>query len=114
MSEGGSLGPNGGDVLVAVMRAHGVEIAFGVVSIHNLPLVDAIDRELRFVPVRHEAAAEERADAALRPVEELIGNDDVERLVFFFQAPDGARREKVLDAKHLESEHVGAKVELRG
>jgi len=62
MSERGALGPNGGDVLVAVMRARGVDTAFGVVSIHNLPLVDAIDRELRFVPVRHEAAAVNAAD----------------------------------------------------
>ena len=31
--------PTGGDILVDVMRRHGVEVAFGVVSIHNLPLV---------------------------------------------------------------------------
>ncbi|WP_310961325.1 thiamine pyrophosphate-binding protein [Nocardioides terrisoli] len=56
----------GGDVLVEVMRAHGVDTAFGVVSIHNLPLVEAIDRELRFVPVRHEAAAVNAADGYAR------------------------------------------------
>ena len=57
---------NGGDVLVEVMRAAGVDVAFGVVSIHNLPLVEAVDRELRFVPVRHEAAAVNAADGYAR------------------------------------------------
>lgn len=59
-------GPTGGDVLVEVMRAHGVDTAFGVVSIHNLPLVEAVDRELRFVAVRHEAAAVNAADGYAR------------------------------------------------
>ncbi|TSD55831.1 thiamine pyrophosphate-binding protein [Aeromicrobium piscarium] len=58
--------PTGGDILVDVMRRHGVEVAFGVVSIHNLPLVEAVDRELRFVPVRHEAAAVNAADGYAR------------------------------------------------
>lgn len=56
----------GGDVLVEVMRAHDVDTAFGVVSIHNLPLVEAVDRDLRFVPVRHEAAAVNAADGYAR------------------------------------------------
>ena len=56
----------GGDVLVDVMRAAGVEVAFGVISIHNTPLVEAVDRALRFVPVRHEAAAINAADAYAR------------------------------------------------
>ena len=56
----------GGDVLVGLMREAGVEVAFGVVSIHNIPLVEAVDRDLRFVPVRHEAAAINAADAYAR------------------------------------------------
>ena len=56
----------GGDVLVAAMRAAGVDMAFGVISIHNLPLVEAVDRDLRFVPVRHEAAAINAADSYAR------------------------------------------------
>lgn len=56
----------GGDILVEVMRAAGVEVAFGVISIHNLPLVEAVDRDLRFVPVRHEAAAVNAADGYAR------------------------------------------------
>lgn len=56
----------GGDVLVEVMRRHGITHAFGVISIHNLPLVEAVSRELTFVEVRHEAAAVNAADAFAR------------------------------------------------
>lgn len=62
----GSDGPNGGDILVSVMKDAGVDVAFGVISIHNLPLVQAVDRDLRFVPMRHEAAAINAADAYAR------------------------------------------------
>lgn len=58
--------PTGGDLLVHLMREHGVDTAFGVVSVHNLPLVEAVDRELRFVPMRHEAAAVNAADGYAR------------------------------------------------
>src|SRR5947209_10452055 len=63
--------------------------------------------------VRHEAAAEERADAPSGAVEELIGHDDVERLVLLFQAADRARRYDPLDAEHLECVDVRAEIELR-
>jgi acetolactate synthase-1/2/3 large subunit len=56
----------GGDVLVDVMRKHGITTAFGVISIHNLPLVEAVDRDLEFVEMRHEAAAVNAADAYAR------------------------------------------------
>ncbi|MFJ9408685.1 thiamine pyrophosphate-binding protein [Streptomyces sp. NPDC101393] len=54
--------PHGGDLLVALLRDLGVDTVFGVVSVHNLPLVEAVDRDLRFVPVRHEATAVNAAD----------------------------------------------------
>ncbi|MEV3861096.1 thiamine pyrophosphate-binding protein [Streptomyces sp. NPDC050095] len=54
---------HGGDLLVAVLRELGIDTVFGIVSVHNLPLVEAVDRELRFVPVRHEATAVNAADA---------------------------------------------------
>ncbi|MFI0356859.1 thiamine pyrophosphate-binding protein [Actinomadura sp. 9N407] len=57
---------NGGDLLVQVLRAYGVGTVFGVVSVHNLPLVEAVERDLRFVAVRHEAAAVNAADAHAR------------------------------------------------
>lgn len=55
--------PNGGDLLVSLLRELGVDVVFGIVSVHNLPLVEAVDRDLRFVPVRHEASAVSAADA---------------------------------------------------
>jgi acetolactate synthase-1/2/3 large subunit len=57
---------NGGDLLARILTEHGVETAFGLVSVHNLPLVEALDRELTFVPVRHEAAAVNAADGYAR------------------------------------------------
>jgi acetolactate synthase I/II/III large subunit len=57
---------NGGDLLVELMRGYGVRAAFGVASVHNLPLVEATDRAGMFVPVRHEAAAVNAADAYSR------------------------------------------------
>lgn len=57
---------NGGDLLVDVLRAHGVDTVFGVISVHNLPLVEAVERRLRFVPVRHEATAVNAADGYAR------------------------------------------------
>ena len=68
---------------------------------------------MREPDVRDEAVAEERADAPARAIEELIGHDEVERLVVLAQAADRARREDPLDAEHLEAVDVGAEVQLR-
>lgn len=57
---------NGGDLLVQVLREAGVDTVFGIVSVHNQPLVQAVSRELRFVPVRHEATAVSAADGYAR------------------------------------------------
>lgn len=57
---------NGGDLLVEVLRALDVDAAFGVVSVHNLPLVDALTHQLRWVPTRSEAAAVNAADGYAR------------------------------------------------
>nr|WP_208640621.1 thiamine pyrophosphate-binding protein [Streptomyces carpinensis] len=56
---------NGGELLAAHLKSLGIDAVFGIVSVHNLPLVEAIDAdpELRFVPVRHEASAVNAADA---------------------------------------------------
>jgi acetolactate synthase I/II/III large subunit len=53
---------NGGHLLSEVLQDHGVDTVFGVVSVHNLPLVEAVAQRLRFVPVRHEATAVNAAD----------------------------------------------------
>ncbi|ANB06574.1 acetolactate synthase [Streptomyces ambofaciens] len=56
---------HGGGLLAAHLKSIGVDTVFGIVSVHNLPLVEAVeaDPELRFVPVRHEASAVNAADA---------------------------------------------------
>jgi acetolactate synthase I/II/III large subunit len=54
---------NGGELLVDVLTEAGVDTVFGIVSVHNLPLVEAVAQRLRFVPVRHEATAVSAADA---------------------------------------------------
>ncbi|MGZ3099318.1 thiamine pyrophosphate-binding protein [Streptomyces sp. H72] len=56
---------HGGGLLTAHLKSLGVDTVFGIVSVHNLPLVEAVeaDPELRFVPVRHEASAVNAADA---------------------------------------------------
>ena len=57
---------NGGDLLVEVLGSLGIDAAFGVVSVHNLPLVDALAHRLRWVPTRSEAAAVNAADGYAR------------------------------------------------
>ena len=69
---------------------------------------------MREADVRDDAVAEERADAALRAIEELIGDEQIERRVFFFQAPDRARRQQPLDAERLEAVDVRAEIQIRG
>ena len=57
-----------GDLIVRYLEELGVEAAFGVVSIHNMPILDAIHRRgnIRFVPARGEAGAVSMADAYAR------------------------------------------------
>lgn len=57
---------NGGDLLVRILREAQVDTVFGVVSVHNQPLVEAVSAQLRFVPVRHEASAVSAADGYAR------------------------------------------------
>ena len=57
-----------GDVVAAFLESAGMETAFGVISIHNMPMLDAIGRRnrIRFVPARGEAGAVNMADANAR------------------------------------------------
>ena len=66
MASESRAGGNGGDLLVQVLRDAGVDTVFGIVSVHNQPLVEAVSRQLRFVPVRHEATAVNAADGYAR------------------------------------------------
>ncbi|MGE0735189.1 MAG: thiamine pyrophosphate-binding protein [Alphaproteobacteria bacterium] len=57
-----------GELVAAFLESCGVGCAFGVISIHNMPILDAIARRkrTRFVPARGEAGALCMADAYAR------------------------------------------------
>ncbi len=57
-----------GDLIAQFLEAAGVKTAFGIVSVHNIPLLDAIGRRdvIRFVPTRGEMGAGHMADAYAR------------------------------------------------
>lgn len=57
-----------GDLIARALADIGVTHAFGVISIHNMPILDAIARQgrIRFVPARGEAGAMNMADAHAR------------------------------------------------
>jgi len=57
-----------GDAVAAALADMGVTTVFGVISIHNMPILDAIGRHgrIRFVPARGEAGAMNMADAFAR------------------------------------------------
>jgi acetolactate synthase-1/2/3 large subunit len=57
-----------GDLVARFLAEIGVTAVFGVISIHNMPILDAIHRQqrIRFVPARGEAGAMNMADAYAR------------------------------------------------
>lgn len=57
-----------GELVVRILEAHQVDNVYGIISIHNLPVADAIGRRERvqFVPARGEAGALTMADANAR------------------------------------------------
>src|SRR5512139_1137894 len=56
------------DLVAQFLETHGVGTAFGVISVHNLPLLDAIARhgKMRFVMARGEMGATHMADGYAR------------------------------------------------
>ena len=54
-----------GDLVAEFLAAAGVTTAFGIVSIHNIPILDAIGRRnaIRFIPARGEMGGGHMADA---------------------------------------------------
>ncbi len=58
----------GGDLACDALRALGVEHVFGIVSVHNIPIYDAILRDgtIKTIDVRHEQAALHAADGYAR------------------------------------------------
>ena len=59
---------NVGEAIARVLEAHQVKNMYGVISIHNLPIADAVGRreKMRFVAARGEAGAVTMADADSR------------------------------------------------
>ncbi len=57
-----------GQLIATFLERCGVKAAFGVISIHNMPILDAIAARgaIRFVPARGEAGAASMADACAR------------------------------------------------
>jgi acetolactate synthase I/II/III large subunit len=57
-----------GELVARYLEHCGVRAAFGVISIHNMPMLDAFHRRglIRFVPARGEAGAANMADACAR------------------------------------------------
>jgi acetolactate synthase-1/2/3 large subunit len=59
---------NAGDLVAELLAAADVTTAFGIVSIHNIPILDAIGRRkaIRFVPARGETGGGHMVDAHAR------------------------------------------------
>ncbi len=59
---------NSGDAIVQILKAWGVEVVFGIISIHNIPIYDAIARQggIRAIASRSEPGAVNMADAYAR------------------------------------------------
>jgi acetolactate synthase I/II/III large subunit len=63
----------GGDLVVRILKAAGVEVVFGIISIHNMPIFDAINRQggIRVIPTRSEPGAVNMADGYARATGKL-------------------------------------------
>lgn len=59
---------NVGDLVAEFLAAAGVTTAFGIVSVHNIPMLDAIGRRnaIRFIPARGEMGGAHMADGYAR------------------------------------------------
>ncbi len=59
---------SGGDVVCECLKVLGVDTVFGIVSVHNIPIYDALARDggFRTIDARHEQAALHMADAYAR------------------------------------------------
>lgn len=69
MSMTGSLrSRSGGEIVLDVLKVAGVEVVFGVISVHNIPFYDAVAREggIRVVAARGEQGAVNMADGYAR------------------------------------------------
>ncbi len=63
----------GGELIVRALKAAGVDTVFGIISIHNIPIYDAIARHggIRAIPARSEPGAVNMADGYARSTGKL-------------------------------------------
>jgi acetolactate synthase-1/2/3 large subunit len=64
----GDVSRTGGELVLDSLKAAGVDTVFGIISVHNMPIFDAIAREggVRVVPARTEHGAAAMADGFAR------------------------------------------------
>jgi acetolactate synthase I/II/III large subunit len=62
-----------GELIARCLEAQGVKTAYGVISIHNMPILDAFNsrKKIRFISARGEAGACNMADACARATQTL-------------------------------------------
>ena len=67
----------GGEIVLDCLKAAGVETVFGIISVHNIPIFDALAREggIRLVPTRSEHGAASMADGFSRATGRLARGD---------------------------------------
>jgi len=63
----------GGEAVVLTLESIGVRHVFGIVSVHNLPIFDAVSRSktVKLIPCRHEQGAVHAADGYARSTGEI-------------------------------------------
>src|SRR5437899_4799925 len=63
-----SVQRTGGELVLDSLKAAGVDTVFGIISVHNIPIFDAMAREggVRLVPARTEHGAAAMADGFAR------------------------------------------------
>jgi acetolactate synthase-1/2/3 large subunit len=63
-----SVQRTGGELVLDSLKAAGVDTAFGIISVHNIPIFDALAREggVRLIPARSEHGAAAMADGFAR------------------------------------------------
>ena len=64
--------------------------------------------------VGHNAVAEKRGNPCIGAIDELVRNNEVSRLVFFFERADGRDRQDTFDPQHLHRKDIRAEVQLAG
>src|ERR1700736_6567779 len=62
--------------------------------------------------VHSDAAAKESRDAAVRAIEELVGDEKIERREILAKRADGADRNQTLDSEHFHDVNIGTIVDL--